>query len=171
MRDTEINALFCNSEYRLSCHEVWEHDDINIIQHLKECVALCDKCHASVHITRSTFENKEGKRDINDIINHFMAINKSDRSIFDEYKYYINDLEIYRAIVCAGRTNVWQIDYGEYNDIVTRTCGDINAKIREGSGKRSIFHDIIIIKHINNTIINEYKDGTIIIDRSETVGW
>lgn len=118
----------------LNCHEVWIHDDVNLIQYLKECVSLCVLCHSATHPTRASKNAEEGKYEFKKVVEHFMRINECDEKTFDEYKDYIQDLELYRTIVLTeDRKKAWHIDYGEYNDLVLRRCGDINAIIRKNT--------------------------------------
>lgn len=40
----------CGAPGRLECHEVWDYDDENKVQTLREMVALCSACHEVKHI-------------------------------------------------------------------------------------------------------------------------
>lgn len=61
-------------------HEVWEYDDKNHIQILKEIVALCPMCHLTTHFG---FAQVQGKQ--NQAIKHLMKINKWNKNETIEY--------------------------------------------------------------------------------------
>ncbi len=154
-------CAICETEGRLDCHEIWRHDDDNLIQYLQECIVLCRLCHYSVHPTMTLFTYNEGKIDIKNVIEHFTKINECDNATYEEYKKYIFDLETYRSFVCTDhKTKAWKIDYGEYNDLVTRRCGDVNDKIR----KKTVFN-------INNIKIDKFGKFVDNDTADEHAGW
>lgn len=123
----------------LNCHEVWNYDDNELIQYLKECVSLCVLCHSVTHFTRALKDAKDGKYDTKKFYEHFMKINECDEVVFEGYRNYINDLEFYRSIVCTEfLSKAWYIYYGEYNDLVMRRYGDVNVEIRKNAIEKEL---------------------------------
>lgn len=50
-------CIFCNKtgyKGRIDCHEIWDYDDANGTQALKDIIPLCPSCHSVCHIGRTT---------------------------------------------------------------------------------------------------------------------
>jgi len=70
-------------KHPVECHEIWEYDDINLVQKLSGMIALCPNCHMVKHIGLAQVQGKMTKA-----INHLKKINKiSDK----EANQYIKD--------------------------------------------------------------------------------
>ena len=70
----------CGAKYtQVHCHEVWEYDDNNKIQKLKDLECCCPDCHNVHHWGRAILMLHEGRftQDyINHLRQHFCKINK-----------------------------------------------------------------------------------------------
>ena len=62
---------------RLEAHEVWEFDEKNMVQRLKDVIAVCPACHGVIHINRTQAVGRE-----DGAIKHFMKVNGA---TFGEY--------------------------------------------------------------------------------------
>jgi hypothetical protein len=71
---------------RLECHELWEYDDKNHIQKLIKLLALCWHCHAIQHLGHTQILAEQGRCDINEVLEHFCAVNNCTSEDFIEYK-------------------------------------------------------------------------------------
>ncbi len=49
------------TQHPVECHEVWQYDDVNHIQHLLGLVALCPACHESKHMGYAASVGKGGQ--------------------------------------------------------------------------------------------------------------
>lgn len=89
-----FKCAICGAGGRLYAHEVWEYDDKNHIQKLKNLIALCTKCHAVKHIGYAGIQASEGKLKFHEIVKHFMKVNKCDYQAFQKhYKKAIQKFE------------------------------------------------------------------------------
>lgn len=102
------------TEGKLHCHEVWKYDNENLIQKLERCIMLCNICHIVTHPRMASFETKKGNIDIEKVKEHFTKINGCDEDIYNAYRDYTLNLELWRT--CQEQD--WKIDYGEYNNII-----------------------------------------------------
>lgn len=102
----------CGASGKMNCHEIWEYDDRHHIQHLKGFISLCDLCHHCKHIGYAQILSNEGKLDFDDVVNHFLKVNKCSMR---EYEDYIGKMwEQWEE-----RSNhSWKIDLGEYKSLV-----------------------------------------------------
>lgn len=66
-------------KHPVECHEIWEYDDLNLIQKLVGMIALCPACHGVKHMGMS---NVLGRGEA--AIKHFMKINKISRKEADK---------------------------------------------------------------------------------------
>lgn len=66
--------------HNVECHEIWEYDDINLIQKLTGLISLCPLCHKTKHIGLAEL-NGEYKL----VLKHFCNINNV--SIIEAEKY------------------------------------------------------------------------------------
>ena len=74
-RDARLRAngkcAICGAkEKQLEAHEVWEYDEINGVQKLKDIIAICKDCHSVIHIGRTQIKGDSIRAE-----NHFMAVN------------------------------------------------------------------------------------------------
>jgi len=99
----------CGSNKKLDCHEVWEYDDKNHIQKLIGFVALCRMCHFVKHIGLAQTLALKGKLNYEDVVRHFMKVNKCDRNTFEKHKKVAFKQWRKRS------KYKWQIDFGKYN--------------------------------------------------------
>lgn len=97
-------AICDSSTNRLHAHEVWKYDDKNHIQKLADIIALCPKCHAIKHIGFAGIKASEEKVDYENLIRHFMKVNKCDRSVFE-----INLSEAYKKFEERSKYE-WQLE-------------------------------------------------------------
>lgn len=75
-------CAICNSKpKRLECHEVWEYDEKNRTQILKDVICVCHKCHQVIHIGRTSLLG-----DIKKAEEHYLKVNKC------SYAEYLHDL-------------------------------------------------------------------------------
>jgi hypothetical protein len=65
----------CGAHSRLNCHEIWEYDDTNHIQRLTGYIALCDLCHHCKHLGLAGILAREGKLDMQTVIDHYCQVN------------------------------------------------------------------------------------------------
>jgi hypothetical protein len=79
-------CVICNiPTQRLHAHEVWEYDDKNHIQKLKDIIALCSRCHAVKHIGFAGIQASKGELNYEGLVKHFMKVNGCDRVVFDKH--------------------------------------------------------------------------------------
>lgn len=57
-------------KHPVECHEIWDYDDKNLVQKLKNMIALCPNCHMVKHIGFAQIQNKEI-----DAIKHLKKVN------------------------------------------------------------------------------------------------
>ncbi len=63
------------TDTRLSCHEIWDYNDTEHIQTLTGFIALCDLCHHCKHLGLAGILARQGKLDIETVINHYREVN------------------------------------------------------------------------------------------------
>ena len=100
----------CGAKGLLHCHEIWEYDDKNHVQKLVDCVALCKMCHHVKHIGKAGILADEGKLDYNKIVEHFMEVNKCDKTTFNEHYKKIADQWERRS------DYKWRVDFSVYKN-------------------------------------------------------
>jgi len=93
---------------RLNCHEIWEYDERNRVQRLNGFIALCDLCHHVKHIGFAALLAGRGELDFEDVIAHFMKVNRCDRLTFTTYHKWAFEQWAERS------KHYWQIELGEY---------------------------------------------------------
>ncbi len=70
----------CNEKSYLDAHEVWDYDEENHIQKLKDIVGVCKKCHNAIHFKRA---QRTGFQD--EAVKQLMKVNYWDISyVIDE---------------------------------------------------------------------------------------
>ena len=104
----------CGAERRLNCHEIWEYDDKRHIQKLVGFIALCGMCHHVKHIGLAGILASKGRLDYEKVIEHFMKVNNCDRGTFEKHKEKAFKQWEKRS------NNEWQVDLGEYKNIIKR---------------------------------------------------
>ena len=94
----------CGAGGRLNCHELWQYDDKKHIQKLMGFIALCDMCHHVKHIGFAGILARQGKLDMNAVIEHFMTVNRCTKAAYSKH----NDeaFEIWKE---RSRHN-WKVD-------------------------------------------------------------
>ncbi len=98
----------CGTEGKLNCHEIWEYDDINHIQELKDFIALCNLCHHVNHIGHASILASQGKLNMQEVEAHFMRINNCDLQTFREHV-------VEAGIQYKERSkHEWQLNLGKY---------------------------------------------------------
>lgn len=102
----------CGAYGKLYCHEVWEYDDVKLVQTLVKFTALCDLCHMVKHIGYAQIRAMQGELDFNLVIRHFMQVNRCSRE------------ESEKAVALAWqvwdkRSDCdWTCDMGEYEELI-----------------------------------------------------
>jgi hypothetical protein len=92
-------------EKSLDVHEIWEYDEVNLIQKLVGLIALCKSCHGVKHYGLSQIQGKEKQA-----YNHFKKINK------------LTDQQAKQEIVQAFQTwanrsqKQWELDLSYLNN-------------------------------------------------------
>jgi cyclopropane fatty-acyl-phospholipid synthase-like methyltransferase len=85
-KDFGYRCGICKSKGRLHCHEIWKFDDKNGIQELKGFIALCTSCHWIKHIGLAGIKADGGELDYDKLVEHFMKVNKCDKSAFTKHR-------------------------------------------------------------------------------------
>jgi hypothetical protein len=99
---------------KLHAHEVWEYDDKNHTQILKDIIPVCTMCHLVKHIGFAGINESRGGAPMVAVIAHFCRVNNVDRTVFQ--KHYEEELEKYEE---RSRYE-WIMDLGKYKERVTR---------------------------------------------------
>jgi len=83
-KDADYKCSICGADdVKLSCHEVWDYDDENHVQHLKGFQALCKSCHMIKHAGFSMHTVKGKKKfDRDKLIEHFCKVNECSKEEF-----------------------------------------------------------------------------------------
>lgn len=81
-----FKCAICNISGWLQTHEVWEYDDKNHIQKLKNIIPLCRMCHAVKHIGLTGIQASRGALDYERVIKHFMKVNNCNRETFEKHQ-------------------------------------------------------------------------------------
>lgn len=103
-------CAICDRKGKLHAHEVWEYDDENKIQKLKDILPLCYMCHSVKHIGFTGFQQSRIGGDIEKFIKYFMSINKVDRKTYQEH--YNEELKKFE-----DRSKYeWQLDLQKLKD-------------------------------------------------------
>lgn len=105
-------CAICGFEGRLSCHEVWEYDDVNHVQRLLGFIALCDMCHHVKHIGRAMILAGQEKLDFNKLIEYYTVVNQCSRDVFKQHS------EEAFAEWRERSKYEWKVDLGEYHELV-----------------------------------------------------
>jgi hypothetical protein len=96
----------------LNCHELWEYDDDKHIQYLKGFIALCPMCHHVKHIGFAGILANDGLLNFDDVVNHFIRINKCTMQAYD--KHYDEAFSLWEK----RSRHDWDIDLGEYKKYI-----------------------------------------------------
>lgn len=97
---------------KLNCHEIWEYDDIKLIQTLKGFIALCNMCHHVKHIGLAKILADEGKLDYDAVIDHFIRVNKCDKETFNSH------VEEAFIIWSERSSHKWKYNLGKFATLV-----------------------------------------------------
>lgn len=101
------------SNVRMNCHEIWLYDDSLHVQRLEGFICLCDMCHHCKHMGLAGVLAREGKLDLETVIEHFMRVNECSREEFEEHSNEAWD--IWRA----RSQHEWTTEFGVYAHLVT----------------------------------------------------
>jgi len=67
----------CQAEnVTLTCHEIWQYDDMSHIQTLTGLIAICAMCNLCKHLGRTKILAVESKVDLSKMVEHFMHVNQ-----------------------------------------------------------------------------------------------
>lgn len=102
----------CRTKGRLNCHEIWEYDDKKHIQKLTGFIALCDLCHHVKHFGRANMLAREGKLNLEEVVEHFMNVNKCNKSTFERY------MDKAFAKWDERSQYNWEVDLGKFSGLV-----------------------------------------------------
>ncbi len=102
----------CGEKGMLHCHENWEYDDEKHVQKLRNFIALCVMCHHIKHLGLAGILSQRGKLNFDDVVDHFIKINKCDKDTFKKHKKKAFELWEERS------RHEWKTDLGEYKDII-----------------------------------------------------
>lgn len=84
-------AICGKTPKKLHAHEVWEYDDENHIQILKDIIPLCPLCHLVKHIGFAGMNASRGGAPMVAVIAHFKRVNGVDQDMYN--KHYEEELE------------------------------------------------------------------------------
>jgi hypothetical protein len=101
-------CAICRAEEPLSCHEVWEYDDVSHVQKLVGFQGVCHLCHHLTHFGNAKLLAAQGHVDLNAVVDHFMKVNGVDRKVFESHREMA--FRIWRERSKHG----WQTDLGEW---------------------------------------------------------
>ena len=114
IKENKNRCGICDTKGRLSCHEIWEFDDLKHIQRLVGFNALCNMCHSIKHIGNTLRLAKEGKLDYESVVRHFVEVNRCSSKTFYEHR----EAEYKKW---KGRSrHEWEVDFGEYKNILDK---------------------------------------------------
>jgi len=85
-KKSDYKCSICGNAGILHAHEVWEYDDKNHIQKLKDIVALCKDCHAVKHIGLAGLQASKGEINYDRLIKHFIKVNGCDKEAFIKHR-------------------------------------------------------------------------------------
>ena len=100
------------SNTRLNCHEIWDYDEHSHVQTLLGFIALCDLCHHVKHIGLAGILAARGQLDYQKVVEHFLAVNKCDRTAFEAHRKWAFEQWVERS------THDWQVELGEYANLI-----------------------------------------------------
>jgi phage terminase large subunit GpA-like protein len=103
----------CGATGMLHCHEIWEYDDRRHIQKLKGFIAICPLCHHVKHIGFAAILAKRGELDYDDVVNHFLKVNKCSLREFEKYREEAFEEWEERS------SHSWKVDLGEFQKLVS----------------------------------------------------
>jgi len=103
----------CGDTARLSCHEVWLHDDALGIQKLIRLETVCGLCHFIDHLGLAETLAERGELDFNSVVVHFCTVNDCNVKAFVVHRTRAMD-EWRRRSKMA-----WRIDFGPYASLVS----------------------------------------------------
>ncbi len=95
---------------KLHAHEVWEYDDENHLQILKDIIPVCTMCHLVKHPGFASINEARGGAPMIAVIAHFCRVNKVDREVFQ--KHYEEELEKYEE----RSRHEWTMDVTHYKE-------------------------------------------------------
>ena len=83
----------------MNLHEIWGYDDKTRIQKLEGFILLCAMCHHVKHMGLTGILAKQGKLNLEDVIDHFCKVNSCSKNDFEIHRKSLlrlleNDLHI-----------------------------------------------------------------------------
>lgn len=108
----------CGATGRLEAHERWEYDDSLLVQSLVGLIALCVLCHRVNHFGLSEIMASQGKLDLEDVINHFMGVNRCSRNQFEKHR--LSSFGKWRE---RSQHQDWKVDLGDYQYLIAKDEG------------------------------------------------
>jgi len=112
--DSNNRCAICNATGKLSCHEIWDYDDISHNQSLRGFIALCTSCHMIKHIGMAGVLAREGKLDLENLIRHFILVNNCDEKTFENHMNESFEIWNKRSL------QDWSINFGEYEKFISK---------------------------------------------------
>jgi hypothetical protein len=103
----------CGASGRLEAHEIWEYEDVRLIQRLAGLIALCTLCHQVKHLGRTGILAKPGKADVARLVRHFMDVNECSRKDFEDHLGQV--LETWKR---RSKQPEWSLDWGPYSHLM-----------------------------------------------------
>ena len=107
-RDAGYRCGICGARGQMNCHERWAYDDDAHVQTLLGFIALCSLCHHVKHIGLAAILAAEGELDYEEVIAHFMRVNKCDKATFGRH------LDEYTKVWQERSKHEWMVDLGQY---------------------------------------------------------
>lgn len=100
------------AKHPVECHEIWNYDDIKLIQKLDGMIALCPNCHMVKHIGLAEIQGK-----LNKAILHLKKVNKISKREAEEY------VTASFALWAKRSCHQWKVDLSylsKYNIIINK---------------------------------------------------
>jgi len=108
-------CLICGSTLKpLHAHEVWEYDDVNHVQKLRNIIALCKNCHGIKHLGHSGLLASKGVLNYEKLVRHFLKVNNCSREEFVNHQKKAFKLFEERS------KYEWQLDFSDYKNELSR---------------------------------------------------
>ncbi len=102
------------SNVQLNCHEIWHYDDEKHVQKLVGFIALCTMCHHCKHIGHAGILASQGKLDLEQVIAHFLRVNRCSREDYSAHRKAAFDVWLER------NQFEWATDLGAFAHLITQ---------------------------------------------------
>jgi len=121
----------CNAPGKLNCHEVWSYDDELSIQKLAGFLALCNKCHGVKHFGFMEVLSRQGKVDLDEVVEHFLEVNQVG---YKEFRKHLSE----QTRIWRQRSEVsWSLDMGKYGMRLWKDEAEKYIKKKRGKEEKS----------------------------------